>query len=303
MKTIVTAGEKNADIDVLACAIAYAELLNLEGKEAIAVVPGQFTMSVTPSILEWGAKYQSRYISDGSENFVLVDVSDPDYFAKFVNPDKVVEVYDHRVGHEDYWKEKIGENSHIEMIGACGTLIWEEFKKRGQAGNISKSSARLLIASIISNTLDFKSPLTISRDRNAYAELNIIAKLSDDWIPDYFSEQEKILSADFDNYFRADIKIFKIGSSDLVIGQIELWEAEELLNLRKEDIHRIMKEYEPLAWIVNVLNISKGFNYIFSKSESGKKIIEEKLSLRFDNDIVVTKELLLRKYIMKIIKN
>jgi len=83
-QTIVTAGAKGADIDVFACAVAYAELLRLEGHEATPVIADSFTSSVTPSILKWGAEYKTEYEPDGSENFVLVDISDPDDI-KFVS--------------------------------------------------------------------------------------------------------------------------------------------------------------------------------------------------------------------------
>jgi inorganic pyrophosphatase/exopolyphosphatase len=302
MKTIVTAGAKGADIDVFACAIAYAELLRLEGREAIPVVMGSFTSSVTPSVLTWGAEYQTEYVSDGQERFVLVDISDPDHFPSFVSHDRIDEVYDHRYGHEGYWQERLHENAHIDMVGSCGTLMWEEFKRRGKDEDISLTSAKLLLASIVSNNLAFRSILVTERDRSAYVDLSALTGLGDDWIAEYFLEQEKILRDDFNRYVRADIKVFEIPEGDFAMGQIEMWDATNLLDTKAAELDSVMSEFEPVPWVVNILNISKGFNLIYSKSERGKEIVEQKLKLKFEENVLKTNDLLMRKYLMKVLR-
>lgn len=300
-KIIITAGAKGADIDVFGCAIAYAELLRLEGKNAIPVIASSFTMSVTPSILEWGAKYEQTHVSDEADTFVLVDISDPDHVPSFVDIQKVVEVYDHRFGHEDFWKEKIHEDTHIEMVGACGTLILEEFKKRGKQAEISPVSAKLLLATIVSNTLNFRGPITTDRDRLAYSELKEITGLDEEWVSSYFLDQEKILLEDFKNYLKTDTKLFKTSSGEFVVGQIELWDAGTVIETRTTEINEVMQEYAPRPWILNIPNISNGFNYIYSTNDEGKRIIEEKLNIKFAGDIAKTDRLMMRKEIMKVL--
>lgn len=302
MKTIVTAGAKGVDIDVFACAVAYSELLNLEGGESTPVVVGEFTMSVTPSILAWGAKYESECMPDGSEQFVLVDISDPEHIPSFVDIERITEVYDHRYGHEEFWKERISNDSHIEMVGSCGTLIWEEFKKRDKLKEISTTSAKLLLASIVSNTLNFKSSLVTERDRSAYSELSSITGLSNEWIEKYFREQEEILLKDFKKYLETDTKQFKLGSEEFVIGQIELWNADDIFEAKKDDIHQVMQRYEPIPWMVNISNISKGFNYIYSEHLEAQRKLEEVLGIQFENGTAKTKKLLMRKHIMKLLR-
>ncbi len=303
MKTIVTARVEGVDIDVFACVIAYVELLRLEGHEAIPVIAGSFTSSVTPSILKWDAEYKTEYEPDGSESFVLVDISDPDHFPAFVSQERISEIYDHRHGHEDYWQKRLKENSHIEMVGSCGTLIWEQFKKRGKEKDISITSAKLLLASIVSNNLAFQSPLTTERDRSAYADLSTMTSLGDDWIAEYFLEQEKILLDDFERYVRADTKVFKIADEDFAIVQIEMWDATDLLNTKRAELDAIMTELEPTPWIVSILNISKGFNFVYSKSPRGKDLFEQKVNLKFDGNVAKTDDLLMRKYLMKVLRN
>src|SRR5690606_30261570 len=122
--------------------------------------------------------------------YVIVDVSEPSHIADFVEPEKVVSVFDHHYGFTDYWIEKIREeNTHIEMIGACATLIWEEFKKSDFEKEISETSASLLAIAIISNTFNLSVSLTSERDIKAYEELLPLTNLTRDWKEQYFREQ------------------------------------------------------------------------------------------------------------------
>lgn len=299
--SIVTGGAKAADIDVLACVVAYAELLTLEGKHGIPVIAGSFTMSVTPSILEWGAKHEKEHNTQADDNFVLVDISDPEHVPAFVAIDQVTEVYDHRAGHEDFWTQKLGSNSHIEMVGACGTLIWEEFKKRNHRQNISNIAAKLLLASIVSNTLNFRGPITTERDRLAYAELKEITGITDEWVSAYFLEQENVLFADFKNYLKADMKTFETSFGEIAVGQLELWDVGTSIQARTSEIDEAMREYSPRPWIVNIPNISKGYNYIYSSNTQGQRIVEEKLHVRFTNNFARTERLMMRKEVMKVL--
>ncbi len=302
-KIVVTAGANASDIDVLACVVAYAELLKLEGKNSLAVVPGSFTMSVPASILAWNPIFEKTYSPTGDELFTVVDICDPEAFPVFVDIERMDEVYDHRAGHEDFWKSKIGDRTHIEMVGACGTLIWEEYKKRGFAEAISPISAKLLLASIVSNTLNFKGPITVERDREAYKELSALTGLGETWIENYFIEQEQTLLSDFKNYVSTDTKLFHTKSGDFVISQIELWDAQKVLAEKKGEIVEAIGELTQYPWILNIPSISQGFNYVYTTHSEAKKIIEEKLRLSFEGDIAKTEKLTMRKEIMKLLNN
>lgn len=303
MKTIVTAGWKGADIDVFACAIAYAELLQLEGLEAVAVIPGSFTASVTPSILELEAPYMTSYTPDGSEQFVLVDISDPKHFAQFVDHDRITEVYDHRHGYQDYWKEKLGKNSHVEMVGSCGTLIWEEYKKRDKDKKISKHSAELLLASIVSNNLAMKSELTTDRDIESYRELLEITGLNESWIASYYLEQEVALFSNFKEYVKTDTKKIDTKYGDFAVGQIEVWEGKIVVDQYSDALNSIMEQYEPTPWMVNIINVGYGYNYLYTTNSTAKEILAKEFMVTFDGNVAKTDRLLMRKYLMKVLQS
>ena len=228
--TIVTTGEAFADIDAVACVIAYAELLRLEGRTAEALFPGALNNSVTPSVRSWGLDYETVPSTSEAE-FVVMDVSEPEHIAKAATAGTIVEVYDHHPGFETYWQEKIGEHSHIELIGACATLSWEEFEKRGRTNEISTLSARLLAIAILSNTLNFGAVITHERDRRAFEILWKRGGLASTWIAEYFVEQETTIMGNVTQVIIDDTKIFTLSNVafPFTIGQLELWDGSGFL--------------------------------------------------------------------------
>ncbi len=297
---IVTSGQAYTDIDALACAIAYTELLNFEGKEADAVLPGQLNHSVTPIIKSWGLKFLTIPPTVKFDS-VLVDTSHLGNFASFVVDDSIVEIYDHHYGAEEYWQEKLRENCHIEMVGACATLIWEEFKKRGYSEKISTTSANLLFTAIISNTLNFGAQITKERDLNAFNELQQYINLPENWIAMYFKEQEIVVYENIIQSVIGDTKVVKVPtlSFPIVIGQIELWDSKQCLIDHKIQIKETLEGFQYPHWIMSLPSIKEKYNYLYTENPEVRKIFSDIIGAIWEGPIGVTKKLWLRKEIRK----
>jgi inorganic pyrophosphatase/manganese-dependent inorganic pyrophosphatase len=301
----VTQALYTSDMDSLACSIAYTELLNLEGKDATAYVPKEPTNSVTSEIKSWDFKYEEEPKIKDLENmlFVMVDTTDPHTFPKFVKEDNIIEVYDHHVGYEDYWVKKLGEKAKIEMIGACATLIWEEFKKRGVSDKISQTSAKLLYAAIVSNTLNFKATLTSPRDAQAFKELAPIADIPRDWIEKYFIDQEEYIYKNTRQAILDDVKIIdfpNIGAK-ITIGQLELWDSKKFVTDYKPLIKEVLDNFGNQRWFFNAPCISMGKTYTFTENEDIRIILEKNLGFIFENGVGETNRLIERKEFVKAI--
>ena len=120
---IITAGDKYTDIDVLACVVAYHELLKLQGKRSLAVLPGPLNETVTKTVRTWEMGFVTQYEPGSADSFVIMDLSTPEFISKIVDQERIIKIFDHHPGYEEYWKSEIGGNSIIEPIGACATLI------------------------------------------------------------------------------------------------------------------------------------------------------------------------------------
>ena len=205
---IITSGEKFTDIDTLASSLAYSELLTKLGKDNTVVLPGPLNESITKSIKEWNLNYLSK-LGNGEFSFVLIDISEKEFFSHFVKEDKIIEIYDHHFGFDKYWREKLKNDAHIEPVGSCATLIWEEYGKRKI--EISTLNANLLYTAIFSNTLNFNSSVTTNRDREAFQNLLTYINLPDNWIETYYKESENEIFKNPINAIAHDIKTVKYG--------------------------------------------------------------------------------------------
>ncbi len=171
---IVTTGQAFADIDAVACVVAYTELLRLEGRTAEALLPGALNNSVTGSVRAWGLEYRTLSSTTDAE-FVVMDVSDPKYFATAaVTKDRdgepcwsaqgTTSVFETgRVnwwGRDPDWADKLGyrgqpdvespggEWTHIEVVCAGDTLDYFVNGKRvNQASQLSHKSGQLIFQS------------------------------------------------------------------------------------------------------------------------------------------------------------
>lgn len=301
MKTIVvTSGQSYTDIDALACAMAYSELLSLEGRKTEVVLPGPLNHSVTETIKSWNLDIKTKP-TDSDFNSVIVDASNLESFAIFVTEESIVEIYDHHYGFQDYWDTKLKNNSHIEPIGACATLIWEEFKKRGYRESISIKSANLLLTAIISNTLNFGAQITNQRDHTAASELGTRSNLPKNWIITYFQDQEKTVWENVHQSILGDTKIIKVPALKfpIVIAQIELWNSKNYLIDNQIEIRKIMEKFGYSHWIATLPSISEKINYMYTEDLETQKIFSDIINTIWVNNIGTTNNLWLRKEIRK----
>lgn len=296
---VVTAGATYLDIDAYACSVALAELLRLRGKNAIAYSNAPYNYSVCDFLVTKG-QIATVLPDDCDENtfkYMIVDVSDPDYLEKNVPLDSVVAVYDHHVGFEEYWTSRIGGNSHIEFIGAAATLIFKEWKASGLLDKMTRSTALLLIAAILDNTLDLTSSNTTPADVEAFKELCKKENIGKDWCADYFSNVQKSVEADLKNALFGDIK--SIGNNDILparVAQLCVWDAKSILS----ELPRIREWFgKEKSWMINMIDIKHRCSYFVCDDEYHQKEIGRVFGVRFESGVAKTPISYLRKEIIK----
>jgi inorganic pyrophosphatase/exopolyphosphatase len=300
MGKIIVTGDKNfTDIDILACVIAYTELLNLLGKNAEAVILGPLNASVPKEVSDWGLEYSKTYTKNDDDSFVILDRSDnPEVFPDFVEKEKIIEIIDHHLRLRSYWKKTLGNKAIIESVGSCATLIWEKFKENKIENKITQTSARLLYTAILSNTLNFKAFMTDDRDTQAAGELLKLLELPDNWKEIFFVGCEKKLLENPKQAIKHDIKTKKLKTGEkITIGQIELWKSREFIENNKDLISEVLSSHGNELWFLSSPSISEGINYIFTTNPRVKELLESHIEASFSGDIGETKSLWLRKEI------
>lgn len=297
---IVTSGAKYIDIDAYAGCIAYAELLQLKGEDALAVCTAPLNESVSDTVRSWNAQIKNVYEPSENDEYILIDVSEPEQFDKIVKLEKVSEVIDHHPGLESYWQEKIGDKAIIDFIGAACTLVYESWVKSGLLGKMSVTSARLLICGILDNTLNFGAKVTTPRDIEAYNELLKIAELPDNFTVQYFTECQNAILQDLIIAIQNDTKIlsFRTFGQQISVGQLVVWDGSNILADSQNIIKETLLVIKP-DWFMNLVNVGEGKSYFITENASVQNWLEKLLKVSFSNNVAVADHLWLRKEIIK----
>lgn len=294
---IITSGSKYVDIDAYASCIAYRELLNLQGIQAQAVTTAKLNNSITNSLLQLNTKLD-KYKKSKQENYIILDVSNKNYFDKMVQEDNIIELIDHHFGFEEYWKKKLGNKANIEFIGAVATIITEKYERFNLLNKMSKDVAYLLMSAILDNTLNFKAKVTTQRDKIAYEKLESIIGNTINYRENYFLEYQYNIENNLIHALQNDTKLEKVNETiPYVFGQLMVWDKNKIIDNEKVLYDTLKKLGD--EWMLNLICLKEGKSYIISDNNNVKKKIEKLMDSKFKNNIMTLPEVWLRKEIIK----
>lgn len=294
---IVTSGSRYIDIDAYAGCISYSYLLNLKGIQSKAVSTSKLNESITKELLELETKLDKYTPTEGDE-FIIIDVSDKDFFDNIVRENKITEIIDHHIGFEEYWKERLGDNSKIEFIGSVVTIIFELYEKENLQDKITKDIAYLMMAAILDNTLNFKAKVTTNRDIIAYKKLENIARSSESYARKYFMDCQQIIEDDLKTALENDTKI-GIVSEKLpnVVSQLVVWDKNKIFE-NKKLIFNTLNNFGN-KWILNLICLQEGKSYIIASNDLLLQDMQKLLKGKIDKFYLQCEDVWLRKEIIK----
>lgn len=297
---LATAGPTYLDIDAYACMVAMAELLRLQGENAFAYSTAPCNYSVCKTLMEEGQILREMPSDFDGETakYIIVDVSDPEFLKGSLPLTQVIGIYDHHIGYEEYWTSRIGCNSHIEFIGAAATLIYREWKKAGMLDKMTSSTAKLLIAAILDNTLNLTSSVTTQEDIDTFHELCARENIGKDWCAAYFSEVQTSIEADLKNALFGDVKSIRDNSIlPSYMGQVAVWDVDSILGKVEEICEWFNSCYD--SWMLNIIDIQHNCNYFVCNNVEHQRKIGQVFDVRFEAGIAKTPVSYLRKEIIK----
>jgi inorganic pyrophosphatase/manganese-dependent inorganic pyrophosphatase len=293
---LVTAGAHYLDIDAYACMVALAELLQLQGQDAIAWSAASCNYSVCPSLVAESqilSKLPEAWAEQG--HYIIVDVSDPDYLQKTIPLDDVVAIFDHHVGFEHYWESRIGENARIEFLGAAATLIYREWKQAGLQDKMSRSAARLLIAAILDNTLNLTSANTTEEDVETFRALCAHAGVDEAWCAAYFSEVQASVETDLRHALQNDTKTVR--DNPILppkVAQLCVWDAERILRRLPE-----IRNWFEGSWMLNLIDLQHRCSWFICDTPQYQSKIGHLFGVPFEKGVAKLPTPWLRKEIIK----
>lgn len=302
MNKILVTGYHNIDLDGAACAYAYAELLNKLGTSAEFGVSGSTEAEPTFVFKKLKIKVpDADKIISPDTKMIICDASEPRWLSKKINPEKVIEVIDHRKVHcaHEFKNAKI----QVELVGACATLICEKFIK-AKIKPI-KESATLLYLAIVSNAINFKNKVTTNRDKVAAEYLKKLAEISDDLIWEMFAHKSRI-DKPIKDILALDLSHNIFSGKKICILQLEIVGVDAMVKANLKDILDALREFEKTNnydhIFLTCVDIEKGNNTFVCANPETQKLISKVLNVKFKNGTAHYPEIIMRKEIMPKIK-
>lgn len=293
---VLTSGKKYLDIDGYASCLAYRELLKMQGIDSKFVSTATPNYSVTESLLNLPF-HLDKYELRPDDKFIIIDLSNKAFFENFVQEDNVVELIDHHPGFENYWTDKLKENAHIEQVGAVATIIAEKYEQYNLLNSMDKDIAKLLMAAILDNTLNFTAKATKQRDIDVYSKLEILTNCFD-FRSTYFGEVQNFIEKDLVNAIVNDMKLEETCEYlPKTLGQLTIYDISTIL-AKFELIKNTMNKYDK-NWLINIISLKENKSYIVCSDEEVTDNLIKMFNMTSTNNIVVLQPSILRKEIIK----
>jgi len=239
---ISVVGHSNPDTDSVMSAIGFAALLTAQGQEAQACMQSTFA-DLNPEsqvVLEKFNLDVPLEITDVTgKDIALVDFSDLAQGPPHLADANIVAIVDHH---------KIGDittNSPIlfraEPVGCSATVLNTMFNAAGVA--VSKKVAGGMLAAILSDTVNFKSPTCTETDKVAVGELKIAAGINDTdaLFMDMLKAKSAVVGVPSKDLLFRDYKDFDMKGKKVGVGQLELAALNQVEDIRK-DLIKAMTE-------------------------------------------------------------
>ena len=236
------------------------------------------------------------------ERVVLVDASELRDLDKFIKPETVIEIIDHRkVNDAAFFKNA---KIQIELVGSAATLIAEKFYMNKI--EISRDAATLLYGAIISNTLNFRSKNTTDRDRRMAEWLNKKFKFPQTFADDMFRAKSDVAAEKLAQRIEADFAWFAFGIRKIGFAQLEIMDAKIVAETRKTEIFNILntlKTKENLDDIfISLIDLGAGYNIFIAENPSMQSILANILGVMFQDDIATRPGFMMRKEITPLLR-
>ena len=197
------------------------------------------------------------FIDRPKRKVVMVDHNEADQSIRGIEHAQVVQIIDHhRLGAE---KTRTPIYIAAKPIGSTCTIVYQHYLQYGQ--DIDKTTAKVLLAGIISDTVLLKSPTSTEEDRAAVDGLCRIAEVDfDEYGTEIFKHTAVLSSRDPKEVIETDFKIYEEFGYRVGIGQVEVVTFQDLPEV-VESFHEALRstgEEAKLDWtmllVSNVLS-------------------------------------------------
>ncbi len=233
--SVYVVGHSNPDTDSVCGAIAYAHFLKATGTDAVACVQSTASNLNPESKLvldRFGLAAPQELTDADGKDLALVDFSDIGQGPANITKANLVGIVDHH---------KLGDLTtngpiffYAKPVGCTCTVLLEMYKNNNV--DLPKDIAGGMVAAIISDTVNFKSPTCTDEDKAAVKELLVIAGVADqdELFMDMLKAKSSVAGVPAKDLIFRDYKDFDMNGKKVGIGQIELATLDQVADIRAD---------------------------------------------------------------------
>lgn len=265
---IIVIGHKNPDTDSVISAKVFANFL---GEKAIACIAGEVNRETKFIFSHF--KEDLPEVATGKEDaeFFLVDHNE--IMQSVAEKEKICGILDHHM--LSGFKTDKPIFFRIEPVGSTSTLVYKMMKEKGVSP--SEKEAGLLLAGIISDTLNLNSPTTTTEDTDIYYELSEISKVEPNSLAEKMFEAKSDYSGkNIEEIVSGDLKEYDFANKKIVIGVAEstsLKYFEDKKEEIRESLGKIKEEKKYDAFFFGAVDIINGNTMFFFATDTEKEVI------------------------------
>ena len=172
-----------------------------------------------------------NFLGAKKKQLILVDHNEKNQAVNGADSAEILEIIDH---HRLRTIETAGPVFfRNQPLGSTCTIIYLMYKEYGV--EIDKTTAGLLLAAILSDTLMFRSPTCTNIDKKAGEELSEIAGVDyEEFAKEMFHAGSNLSGKSATEILHQDFKKFTVDDLTIGIGQINSMSADELVDIKNK---------------------------------------------------------------------
>ncbi|WP_336365042.1 manganese-dependent inorganic pyrophosphatase [Halalkalicoccus salilacus] len=226
---IYVIGHQQPDTDTICSALAYAQLKQAQGADAVPARAGEVNPETQFVLNQWDVETPTLLNDAAAERLILVDHNEYSQAVSGAPDAEIVEIVDHhRIGDIETSDPIFFRN---EPVGSTATILTQLYDEADEA--IDTETAGLLLSGLLSDTVVLRSPTTTNTDQVIAARLAETAGVDyEEYGKELLEQKSKLGETQPREMVLSDFKEFEFGSHHVGIGQIETVEQEVVLEQR-----------------------------------------------------------------------
>lgn len=225
---------------------------------------------------------------------ILVDHNEMEQSVIGLEEAEIIEIVDHhKIGNLTTSKPI---NFRNMGVGSTNTIVYMMYKEARI--EIPKNIAGIMIAGIMSDTLNLTSPTTTEYDIEAVEKLTETSEINrEDFVMQMFRKGTDISTKTTEEIVTSDLKTFQIDNRKIGVAQVFTLEAEQLLEDKEKYVEAMEKIREARGYSMLILyltDIVKKGSYVLY-TEGAKEILKVAMDIDRIHQGIYRKGILSRK--------